>query len=103
MNEHQNLMLAEAYEACQRIVEAGKKEGLEISANICASSGVLWAGGSSPIITFKNPIFADFLNRTTSELFVWEDGIITDIKERMREHKERRIAELEAELAKLKS
>lgn len=95
-------MLAEAYAACQRINQVAKEIGVVLAMHITPSENSIWASGIKPAITFNHPFFNDFLNRVPSELYEWEKGIIDEIKERISKNKANRIAELEAELAKLK-
>lgn len=103
MNEQQNLMLVEAYAACQRINQAAKEVGMTLAMSIGPIRNEIWVSGISPTpMTFRNPFFDDFINRVPSELYGWEQGIIGEIKRRISEDKAKRVAELEAELAKLK-
>ena len=102
MNEQQNLMLAEAYAACQRINQAAKEIGMTLAMHISPVNDKIWVSGISPSMTFRHPFFDDFLNREPSELYGWEQGMIDEIKGRISEAREKRVAELEAELAKLK-
>lgn len=103
MTEHQNLMLAEAYAALERIVAVGAAEGITISAHISMGDCVLWVGASNPSWLFESSLFKDFINRVPSELNAWEQNIVKQIQERAHTEKAKRIAELEAELSKLKS
>lgn len=102
MNEQQNLMLAEAYAACNRINEAAKEIGMTLAMHITPHQNEIWVSGISPSMTFRHPFFNDFLNREPSELYGWEQGMIDEIRGRISEAREKRVAELEAELAKLK-
>lgn len=102
MNEQQNLMLAEAYAACQRINQAAKEIGVALAMHISPINGEIWVSGINPSMTFKHPFFKNFINRVPSELYKWEKGIIDEIKERITAARAQRVAELEAELAKLK-
>lgn len=103
MNEQQNLMLSEAYAACLRINQAAKEIGVTLAVHISpVNNNEIWVSGLSPAMSFRHPFFDDFINRKPSELYEWEKGIIDEIKERISEVKANRVAELEAELAKLK-
>lgn len=102
MNEQQNLMLAEAYAACNRINEAAKEIGVALAIHITPHQNEIWVSGISPSMTFRHPFFDNFINREPSELYGWEKGIIDEIKERITAARAQRVAELEAELAKLK-
>lgn len=102
MNEQQNLMLVEAYAACQRINQVAKEVGVALAMHITPINNEIWVSGSNPMVSFRRAFFRDFINREPSELYEWEEGIIDEIKERITEVKAKRIAELEAELAKLK-
>lgn len=103
MTEHQNLMLAEAYAALERIVAVGAAEGITINAHICVADNLLWVGAANPVWSFDSSLFKDFINRVPSELYAWEQNIAKQIQERAHTEKAKRIAELEAELSKLKS
>lgn len=103
MTKYQNLMLAEAYAALERIVAVGAAEGITINANICVADNLLWVGAANPVWSFDSSLFRDFLNRGSSELNKWEQNIAKQIQERAHTEKEKRIRELEAELSKLKS
>lgn len=102
MNEQQNLMLAEAYAACQRINQAAKEIGVTLAMHISPIDNDIWVGGINPSMTFKHPFFNNFINRVPSKLYEWEKGIIDEMKGRISEARANRVAELEAELAKLK-
>lgn len=102
MNEQQNLMLAEAYAACLRINEAAEEKGMALAMHISPIDDEIWVSGINPSMTFKHPFFKNFINRVPSELYKWEKGIIDEIERRISEAREKRVAELEAELAKLK-
>lgn len=102
MNEQQNLMLSEAYAACQRINQVAKEIGVTLAMHISPINDEIWVSGISPSMTFRHPFFDDFLNREPSELYDWKQRIIDEIRGRISEAREKRVAELEAELAKLK-
>ena len=103
MTESQKEMLAEAYEALQRIYAIGIEEKLELSVSISPDENRIWVGCGRPFpISFREPFFHKVLDKTPAELKAWEDDIRAEIKERSGGFKARRIAELEAEIAKLK-
>lgn len=95
-------MLVEAYAACQRINQTAKEMGMALVMHINPINNEIWVSGISPAMTFRHPFFDDFINCKPSELYGWEQGIIDEIKGRISEVREKRVAELEAELAKLK-